>query len=103
MGLEDKPSKRSAPATELDILGFRVDTVAETVSVIAERCAALVAEIDEFLADSADSVGRREIAGLIGRLQWIAQIATGGQLHLRQCYRARDAFTQPPGATLRQQ
>jgi hypothetical protein len=95
LGFEDKASKRSLPATSLDILGFTVDTVAQTVTVSAARCDRLVGEIDEFLAPSGTDANRRELASIVGKLQWVAQIVHGGQLHLRRAYRARDAFVDP--------
>lgn len=92
LGLEDKVTKRSPPATTLEILGFHVDTIAQTVSVTQRRCERLCAEIDALRSDQTADIGRRDLAALVGKLQWVAQIAEGGQLHLRRAYRARDAF-----------
>ncbi len=103
LGLEDKASKRQPPALRLEILGFLVDTVGQTVTVTSARCERLMAEIDAFLADSGADVGRRDLASLVGQLQWVAQIAQGGQLHLRQCYRARDDFGTEVGPSMREQ
>ena len=103
LGLEEKVSKRSLPSTRLEVLGFVVDSVAQTVTVSADRCAKLIAEIDAFLEEGKQQtdVGRRDLAGLIGRLQWVAQVTDGGQLHLRRAYRARDAFVGDVGDTAR--
>ncbi len=98
LGLEDKASKRSSPACELEILGFLVDTMEQTVTVTESRCDRLVREIEDFLGSADGDVGRRDVAALIGRLQWVAQVADGGQLHLRRAYRARDAFVEEPRA-----
>ena len=99
LGLEDKPSKRSPPAQNLEILGFAVDTVAQTVSITADRCDRLLSEIADWTADTNADVSRRDLASLIGKLQWVAQIAPGGQLHLRRAYQARDAFVGTVGAS----
>ena len=103
LGLEDKASKRQPPSLRLEILGFLVDTVGQTVTVTRARCERLLSEIDAFLADSGADVGRRDLASLVGQLQWVAQIAQGGQLHLRQCYRARDDFVTEVGPSMREQ
>ena len=73
------------------------------MTVSADRCAKLIAEIDAFLEEGKQQtdVGRRDLAGLIGRLQWVAQVTDGGQLHLRRAYRARDAFVGDVGDTAR--
>ena len=102
LGLEDKPSKRSPPAMSLEILGFLVDTAEQTVTVTERRCAQLVDEISVFLSSADADVGRREMASLVGKLQWVAQILQGGQLHLRRAYRARDDFVEPPGESMRE-
>ena len=105
LGFVDKVSKRSPPATALQILGFLVDTVDQTVTVTADRCRKLCAEIDAALADPSVEVGRRDLASLIGKLQWVASglQLPGGQLHLRGCYRARDDFARPVGPSMREQ
>ena len=93
IGLEEKASKRSYPDTRIELLGFVINTVEQTVSITENRRDKLLAQIDTFLSTPAADVGRREVASLIGGLQWVAQIIEGGQLHLRRAYQARDAFT----------
>ncbi len=95
LGVAEKASKRQLPATTVELLGFIVDTVAQTVSLSQERCERHVNDIDELLAslgDGGGTLGRRELASLAGKLQWCAQVVRGGQLHLRSLYRSRDAF-----------
>ena len=38
LGLEEKASKRTPPATRLELLGFVLDTVEQSVSVTDARC-----------------------------------------------------------------
>ena len=96
LGVDEKVSKRSRPSTSVELLGFVINTVDQTVSLTSERCERYCSDIDDFLAtvdESGDaSCGRHALAAVVGRLQWCAQVVRGGQLHLRAAYRARDAF-----------
>ena len=91
LGIAEKASKRDYPSTRSVILGFEVDTDEQTVGLTEERCRRYVGEIDTFLSNEGDW-SRRDLASIIGRLQWCAPVVAGGQLHLREAYRARDAF-----------
>jgi len=93
IGIEEKVSKRNYPDTKLELLGFVVDTVAQTVSITEARRDKLGKLIAAELSNDASDADRRDLASLVGQLQWVAQIIPGGQLHLRRAYRARDDFT----------
>jgi hypothetical protein len=93
LGFQYKPSKNIYPAREVEYIGFVINSEKRHVSITPDRAAKLIDAIDDFEASSnASPPTRRELAGLIGQLQWVAQIAHGGQHHLQACYRARDAF-----------
>ena len=94
LGVDYKPSKNVLPSTSALYVGFVIDTVAQTVNITPERAAALDLEVASLLerVPAGSPVGRRELARLVGKLQWVAQIATHGQRLLRELYRTRDCF-----------
>jgi hypothetical protein len=89
LGITYKPSKCIWPTTECEYLGFVVDSVARTVGITAERAAALRAAIFVFCAQVRGGerlVQRRELARIIGRLQWTVTVLPHGQRFLRYGY-----------------
>ena len=94
LGFAYKASKSIWPSTISTYIGFVIDSVRQTVGISETRAATLAAEILNFAsqADASPEVNRLDLASLVGKLQWVAQIVPQGQRFLRQSYRARDAF-----------
>ena len=97
LGFVYKASKSIWPTTTAAYVGFVIDTVSQTVSISETRATTLATEISEFISHATDQasagrVSRRDLAALIGKLQWVVQIIPHGQRFLQQSYFARDAF-----------
>ena len=94
LGLVFKQSKNVYPSTSALYVGFVIDSVAQTVNITEERARALAAEISALrqAAPAGTPVGRRTLAALIGKLQWVVQVVPHGQRLLLELYASRDAF-----------
>ena len=95
LGVEVKRSKDITPTTAVDYTGIMIDTVEQTAFITPERRVKYRENIEEFLQSHkvGDQVNRRELASVIGKLQWAAQVVSGGQLKLTRCYWCRDLFS----------
>ena len=94
LGVEVKRSKDILPCTAVDYTGIMIDTVEQTAYVTEERRLKYRQNTLDFLEKykPGDQVSRRELASVIGKLQWAAQVIAGGQLKLTRCYWCRDLF-----------
>ena len=99
IGAEAKPEKCEPPRRSFEYLGFEVSSDTKTVGVTASRKAKLRADIADFLARPGLVTGRRDLAALIGKLQYVAAFVDSGQQRLVRPYRARDAFVDPRHAS----
>ena len=94
LGVEVKRKKDVYPCTCVDYTGIMIDTEKQIAFLADDRRNKYRDAVAEFLSShkAGDKVNRREIASIIGRLQWAAQIVRGGQLKLTRCYWCRDLF-----------
>jgi len=87
-GVEDSPSKRESPKCVKDFIGFEVDSAAMMVRVQPKRRELYRAAVEDFLASHATVVPRRELASLLGKLQFCAPVARQLPVLLAPLYRA---------------
>ena len=94
LGVIIKPEKVEGPVKLLEFLGVVIDSTACTVGISDRKNEKLQALVGEFTSShSAGSVlGRKQFAGLIGKLQFYAPYLRGAQGCLVDCYKARDDF-----------
>jgi hypothetical protein len=105
LGFEYKPSKTINVTRQCEYVGFVIDSEEGAVGITATRAASLRAAIADFRVQhgaarkakdgKAARMSRRAVAQIIGKLQYVTRVVTGGQLHLQEGYAARDAFSDP--------
>lgn len=97
LGLEEKVKKAILPAFLVAYCGVLIDSLNMVVRITPERRAKLLALIQEFLKNhrKGTTMDRREIASLIGKLQFCATVVPAGQAYLTNSYACRDNFVNP--------
>ena len=87
-GVEDSLGKREAPRFVKDFVGFEIDSVAMMVRVQPLRREKYRLEVLAFLSAHLLTAPRRELAKLLGKLQFCAPVARGLAILLAPLYRA---------------
>jgi hypothetical protein len=81
-GLALSPGKVEGPLQRLEFLGIEIDSVAETLSITAERQAELRGLLDAFYKRRFTSV--RKLQSLLGKLQFASQVLPGSRPFMRR-------------------
>ena len=72
VGLSAKPSKSTPPGTTIVFLGIEIDTVRMTVSLPANKLAAICGIVSQMV--HLDIVSTRELRSLVGKLIWVGRV-----------------------------
>jgi hypothetical protein len=93
--VEVKASKTVLPAQVQEYLAIEIDTVDEVVRVAPDKVRKYREQILAFLKTVTPdmTVNRRELASLVGKLQFCAPLIERGQERLTHAYWARQQFT----------
>ena len=76
--------KVETPATSLEFLGVRLDTVAGTLSLSPHKLSAMLTEVHSTLKRSC--ISKAALQSLAGKLSWASQVIPGGRPHLRRIF-----------------
>lgn len=80
LGLEESPSKASAPSTVMSFLGVQFDTVARTLSVTRERLEEILDLLSHWLGKV--TATRKEVQSLLGKLNFVASCVRPGRVFI---------------------
>ena len=82
LGIPTQDTKCSWPNTTAIILGFLYNTITQTLSIPTKKQSKILASLRPFL-HKGNLFSRRQIAQLVGKLNWVSIIIFGGRTMLR--------------------
>ncbi|KAK3281431.1 hypothetical protein CYMTET_10781 [Cymbomonas tetramitiformis] len=97
LGVQASAQKTFLPASVKEYVGREIHSESQTVTLSKARAEKYGAAVGDLLQKYPPGVQvpRRELAGVIGKLQFVAPLIVGGQNMLSPLYEARDAFVNP--------